>query len=102
MYSYLLAGFKKLKMLNLESCDKISKQFYQDFLPHLTQINCRELTLTSCPVTDDGIRGLCVAGDDMGRPSDRLGLCKSIPKLNISFTKVTERAFARPWKTCPS
>ena len=49
----------------------------------------RELNITSCPVTDDGIKGLCVSEDDLGRPSNRLGQSKLIVKLMINYTEIT-------------
>ena len=49
----------------------------------------RELDITNCPVTDEGIKGLCVSKDDLNRPSSRLGQCKLIVKLMINYTEVT-------------
>ena len=38
--------FQDLKKLNLQGCDKISKQVYQDFLPLLTQLHVLNLSNT--------------------------------------------------------
>ena len=61
----------------------------------------RELTATNCPITDAGIQGLCVNADDLGRPSDRLGQCKSINKLIISYTKVTSNGIQTAIENLP-
>lgn len=42
-------------------------------------------------MTDAGVRGLCVSVDDLGNASQRLGQCKSVVKLDVAFTQVTER-----------
>ena len=40
-------------------------------------------------MTDDGIKGLCVSVDDLGKENAGLGQCKSIHTLDIYGTKVT-------------
>lgn len=102
----------QLRTVNLSGCQKIPKQVYQEFFPLLERlrvldvsqtksgdsclyilgaycVELRELDITNCPVTDDGIRGLCVSKDDLGRPSSRLGQCKLIVKLVINYTKIS-------------
>ena len=39
-------------------------------------------------MTDAGVRGLCVSVDDLGKENERLGQCKKIQKLLISYTKI--------------
>ena len=43
----------------------------------------------NCPVTDVGIKGLCVSIDDFGKENVGLGQCKSLQTLDIFGTKVT-------------
>ena len=52
-------------------------------------------------MTDEGIRGLCVSVDDLGQPSERLGQCKSINKLCVNFTKVTNRGIQMALENLP-
>lgn len=104
----------QLKTLKLNGCQKISKQVYQNFLPTFENLqvldisntssgdsclyvlgayckDLRELDVTSCPVTDAGIKGLCLSIDDLGKEDKRLGQCKLIHKLMVSYTKVTQK-----------
>lgn len=62
----------------------------------------RELNATSCPVTDSGIKGLCVSKDDLGQNSDRLGQCKAITKLLIEYTKVSKHGIQLALENLPS
>lgn len=43
-----------------------------------------------------------MAVDDLGRSSDRLGQCKSLTKLNISFTQVTDRGIRMALENLPN
>ena len=53
---------------------------------------CRCLYLTGCPVTDEGIRGLCVGSiDEFGRNNEKTGNCKSINTLSMNKTKVSKK-----------
>ena len=56
-----------------------------DFFFHFFRV----LEAQCCPVTDNGIRGLCVSVDDLGEANPGHGQCKSIHTLDIYGTKVT-------------
>ena len=44
-----------------------------------------------CPVTDDGIKGLCVSVDDFGKANTGLGQCKSIQTLDVFGINITNK-----------
>ena len=54
-----------------------------------------------CPVTDDGIKGLCVSVDDFGKENAGLGQCKSLHTLDIFGTKVTTKGVEMALENLP-
>lgn len=52
-------------------------------------------------MTNAGIQGLCVSLDDLGKENDRLGQCKSIHKLLIGYTKVTQKGIQLALENLP-
>ena len=49
----------------------------------------RYLDVSSCPVTDAGVKALC-SNDYVGNETRRMGRCKFIHSLNLIYTKVTK------------
>ena len=53
-------------------------------------------------MTDAGIQGLCLSIDDLGKQCERLGQCKLIQKLMISYTKVTKKGIQMALENLPT
>ncbi len=66
--------------------------------------NFRELDVSYCRrVTDHGIQGLCVSYfDNQCRKNEIVGLCKSIEKLNLIDTRVTDKGVQMALQYLPS
>ncbi len=53
-------------------------------------------------MTDSVIQGLCLSIDDLGKQCDRLGQCKLLQKLLISYTKVTQKGIKMALENLPT
>jgi hypothetical protein len=91
---------------SLEHTVKIYGKFsfckYFEILIEAFLFSFRELNVTSCPVTDSVIQGLCLSIDDLGKQCDRLGQCKLLQKLLISYTKVTQKGIKMALENLPT
>ena len=52
--------------------------------------NYRYLDVEGCPITDDGINGLCIGVDYLRMEEEKSGKCKSIHSLKMKETKITK------------